>query len=128
MKLALARLCLDCDEVHDEQQCPSCGSESFAFLTRWVDPGGQRPSAVRGRVASAPDPERLEAVRALTTPEPRSPGTMRRVLGTVAGLATVGAAGWIWSSSRAAARRDQADPARAADRRPGPGADGPDLL
>ena len=32
MKLGVARLCLDCDEVHDEERCPTCASEVFAFL------------------------------------------------------------------------------------------------
>ena len=31
MKLVVARLCLDCDEVHDEERCPTCASEVFAF-------------------------------------------------------------------------------------------------
>ena len=38
MRLDEARLCLDCEEIHDNQECPSCGSEAFAFLTRWVKP------------------------------------------------------------------------------------------
>src|SRR5262245_32500541 len=29
MQLRTARLCLDCEEVHEEQQCPVCASESF---------------------------------------------------------------------------------------------------
>lgn len=36
MQLRMARLCLDCEEVHDAQQCPVCASETFAYLTRWV--------------------------------------------------------------------------------------------
>src|SRR5688572_4052909 len=36
MQLRVARLCLDCEEVHDGQQCPVCASETFAYLTRWV--------------------------------------------------------------------------------------------
>jgi hypothetical protein len=36
MKLRVARLCLDCDELHDGQQCPVCTSEAFAYITRWV--------------------------------------------------------------------------------------------
>ena len=36
MRLDDARLCLDCEEIHDESECPSCGSEAFAFLKRWV--------------------------------------------------------------------------------------------
>ena len=36
MQLRVARLCLDCDEIHDSQQCPVCASEAFVYLTRWV--------------------------------------------------------------------------------------------
>ena len=36
MQLRVARLCLDCEDVHDSQQCPVCASETFVFLTRWV--------------------------------------------------------------------------------------------
>lgn len=128
MKLSTARLCLDCDDVHDEQHCPSCGSESFAFLARWVDPGGQRPSARRGQAAAAADPERLEAVRALTAPAGPAPGGIRRILGAVAGVATVGVAGWIWSRSREAARRGGPQTPADPDAGPGPSADGRDLL
>src|SRR3954464_15469229 len=46
MELRTARLCLDCEEVHAEQQCPICASESFAYLTRWV-PVGDRPQVRR---------------------------------------------------------------------------------
>jgi RNA polymerase subunit RPABC4/transcription elongation factor Spt4 len=34
--LTTARLCLNCEEVHDAQGCPLCASETFAYLTRWV--------------------------------------------------------------------------------------------
>ena len=30
MQLRNARLCLDCEEVHDAQQCPACASAMFA--------------------------------------------------------------------------------------------------
>jgi len=33
-----ARLCLDCDTVFEEQRCPSCSSESYFPLSRWVRP------------------------------------------------------------------------------------------
>ena len=36
MQLRVARLCLDCEEVHDAQQCPVCASETFEYITRWV--------------------------------------------------------------------------------------------
>lgn len=51
MQLTTARLCLNCDEVHDAQTCPVCVSETFVYLTRWVPRSQQdvrrvaRPSA-----------------------------------------------------------------------------------
>ena len=36
MQLSSARLCLNCEELHDAQTCPVCASETFAYLTRWV--------------------------------------------------------------------------------------------
>ncbi len=33
-----ARLCMDCDTVFDEPRCPSCSSESYFPLSRWVRP------------------------------------------------------------------------------------------
>jgi hypothetical protein len=33
-----ARLCLDCDMVFEEARCPSCSSETFFPLSRWVRP------------------------------------------------------------------------------------------
>jgi hypothetical protein len=38
IQLENARLCLDCDTLFDEARCPSCGSESFFPLSRWVRP------------------------------------------------------------------------------------------
>ena len=33
-----ARLCMDCDTVFEEAQCPRCSSESYFPLSRWVRP------------------------------------------------------------------------------------------
>jgi len=49
MRLDVARLCLDCDEVHDGDRCPACGSETFAFLKRWVPPGSGEGNLRVGR-------------------------------------------------------------------------------
>jgi hypothetical protein len=43
MQLQAARLCVNCEEVHDAQACPACGSENFAYLTRWVPPARPQP-------------------------------------------------------------------------------------
>jgi hypothetical protein len=36
-----ARLCLDCDTVFDEARCPSCDSETYFPLSRWVRPANE---------------------------------------------------------------------------------------
>ena len=36
MQLRKARVCLDCEEVHDAESCPVCASEAFAYLTQWL--------------------------------------------------------------------------------------------
>jgi hypothetical protein len=36
MQLNVARLCSNCEEIHDSRRCPRCGSATYAYLTRWV--------------------------------------------------------------------------------------------
>src|SRR5215468_8423 len=36
MQLRVARLCLDCEELHTDNACPRCASESYAFLSNWL--------------------------------------------------------------------------------------------
>jgi hypothetical protein len=73
MQLRRARLCLDCEEVHDVQQCPTCASESFAYLSRWV-----------------PAPERRSQPRAIQPPRTTTP---KKVIGYgVVGLGIMGIA------------------------------------
>ena len=76
MQLRLARLCLDCEEIHEAQQCPSCASETFAYLSRWV-----------------PAPERRDKPRAIQPPRAPSPKT---VIGYgVVGLGIMGLVRWL---------------------------------
>jgi hypothetical protein len=87
MQLRVARVCLDCEEVHDGQKCPVCASETFAFLARWV-PVDER----RGNRAASQR----------TAPEAAvSPGAARWVKRGVAGVALFAAGQWLW---RAASR------------------------
>jgi len=95
MKLTNARLCLDCDEVHEDNQCPMCASESFAFIKRWVTTPEKR---VRAAAVAAPPSETVATYRALlnATPADAEPPPTRRLLrGGALGLAVLGAAGWI---------------------------------
>ena len=88
MQLHAARLCVNCDEVHDTQICPRCASEEFAFLTRWV-PAPERRTKVR---AEALVPSAL-ASSGVTT------GRAARLAGYGAlGLVMAGAARWWWKA------------------------------
>ena len=89
MQLRTARVCLDCEEVHDAQQCPACASESFAFVTRWV-PAPERRA--RPRPPTPANPEQLETYRRITTTSQPSRWTV--VGGGALGLALLGIAGW----------------------------------
>ena len=98
MQLRSARLCLDCDEVHDAQQCPQCASESFAFITRWV-PVPDRPDrpVKRPRAQEVSSPEALGAYREMLLPQDeRQGGKWRTIRRGAMGLALFGLAGWIW--------------------------------
>jgi hypothetical protein len=110
MKLRTARLCLDCDEIHDAYRCPACTSESFAYITRWV-PEPERPR----RAGPTTSPE-AEVYRELVKDEDeRTPSRGRRILRKgVVGLAAVGMLGWLWrgqDAERASRAPKAADPA-----------------
>lgn len=101
MKLREARLCLDCDEVHQEPMCPGCGSESFAYLSRWVPTPDE--SARPPRPATS---EQAEVFREILASDAGSPN--RRLLKRgLLGLTAIGLAGWAWRSSRAAATQSE---------------------
>ena len=88
MQLHVARLCLDCNEVHDTQDCPRCGSEAFAYLSRWVPAPERR---LRTRTNSSPE---AEVYKELIEPssEPKRGRLLRR--GAV-GISVLALAGWL---------------------------------
>jgi hypothetical protein len=86
MQLRTARLCLDCEEVHEQQECPVCLSEAFVYLTRWVPAEERR---IR-RVPSATN----------VTPEPEPSGQSHWLRRGILGLALVAASRWWWEASR----------------------------
>jgi predicted nucleic acid-binding Zn-ribbon protein len=110
MQLRNARLCLDCDEVHEESHCPVCASESFAFIKRWV-PASER----RGRPAP-PEPEgthretvkTYKEILAASGNEGSRLSAWQLVRGGAVSLALLGAAGWLWR--RNAPQRQNASP------------------
>jgi hypothetical protein len=107
MQLRTARLCLDCEEVHESQKCPICASETFVFITRWV-PAPERRK--KPRTTGPPEsPDTLDSYREMLDRKDGSAawGLVKR--GAV-GLALVGMAGWIWRrNSREGAAATDAD-------------------
>ena len=87
MQLRVARLCLDCEDVHDAQQCPVCASESFAFLTRWV-PAPERRATSRPQIEA---PKTAAAAAAART----APSKRKLVGYGVLGVGVVGLAEWF---------------------------------
>jgi hypothetical protein len=95
MQLHAARLCLDCEEVHDAKQCPVCASESYAAMTRWV-PTAER----RGRARPTTITEEAAVYQALAGDEARSSGGRRLLKHGALGLTAVGAIGWLLRSGK----------------------------
>ena len=71
MQLGVARLCLDCHEIHEHERCPVCTSEAFAYITRWVkvENATVQPPAAR---SVQPDMEKVNAYRQILNPPQRS--------------------------------------------------------
>ena len=107
MQLHVARLCLDCQEVHDAPRCPRCTSESFALLSRWV-PAPER----RAKPRPATDSTAVDAYRQLLAPEP-STTSSNPWLKRGAILAVLGVGGWLWrrTASTPGSRPDSSPPA-----------------
>jgi hypothetical protein len=91
MQLRNARLCLDCDEIHDGLQCPVCASETFTYITRWVP----MPEPRRARPASSSEAEVYRQLVGDEGPPRRGRTLLKR--GAVA-LTAVGVLGWLWQT------------------------------
>ena len=121
MQLRNARLCLDCEEVHESQQCPLCASETFVFITRWV-PAPERRQKPRSS-APPPSPE-VDTYRELLNQQDDSAG-WRFVKRGAMGLALFGVASLVFrnrdgrkddADHAGSSRRDEPDDARDPDR------------
>ncbi len=93
MQLTNARLCLDCEELHELEHCPVCGSESFAFVTRWVKPAdgsGDGPPRPKRPDTSTERREQLDVYRQILSPDPApSPTRGRSIARGALGLAAL---------------------------------------
>ena len=131
MQLRNARLCLDCEEVHDAAHCPVCASESFAFITRWVpSPSGEASPAGVPPVPAARVPrerplqvppaepvrqETLDTYRQLLNGTPAPHSNWRFVKRGALGLAIFGLAGWAWKQQNQRAGASPRDDERNTD-------------
>ena len=100
LDLRKTRLCLDCEDVHEDARCPVCGSDSFAYLSRWVPApeAGRRPRPVSSVEA--------EVFQELLTQDDTNPPADRRLLKRgLLGLTALGLAGWAWRTSKGAATK-----------------------
>ena len=114
MQLRNARLCLDCEEVHDSQQCPLCASEVFVFITRWV-PAPERRQKPRS-AEPPPAPDALDTYREMLKPDTSNGAGWRFVKRGALGLALFGVAGWMWRRNRRGDIHDTAATDRDDDR------------
>jgi hypothetical protein len=110
MQLHNARLCLDCDEIHQEPQCPVCASESFAFIKRWVQ-APERRSRPRPPKTDGAGRETVSTYKELLAASQESRlTTWQLVRGGAVSLALLGAAGLIWRRSAHTSERSGASP------------------
>ena len=101
MQLHTARLCFNCEDVHDQPICPACGSDSFAYHQP-VDPGvGTTRADQRAPLAGT-----AETYRQLLDTTGQTSGAKRWMTGGMVGLAAITMAGWAWR--RKAASRGEA--------------------
>ena len=104
MQLHVARLCLDCQDVHDERACPKCSSESYALLSKWV-PAAERRARPRTDAQA-------ESYRQLLAGDVAAPSSTRWVKrGALVAAVTLG--GWLWRRTL----RSATSPERQTDRR-----------
>src|SRR4051794_25349243 len=88
MQLRAARLCMDCEELHEAQICPVCGSETFAYISRWI-PAPERRQQPRRPEATNPN---RQAPSAAAPPS----GLARWLRRGAVGMTAVAALGWAW--------------------------------
>jgi hypothetical protein len=81
------------------EHCPVCGSETFAFVIRWVKAGGatpDRPTRPLRRSLPPDQLEQLDAYRGLLEPSQPPSRVGRVVTGSALGLALLGLARLAW--------------------------------
>jgi RNA polymerase subunit RPABC4/transcription elongation factor Spt4 len=116
MQLSVARLCLDCQEIHEHDRCPVCTSEAFGFITRWVQVDAAKAPAAR---ETAPRTTKADAYRRILNQAPaqrRTSGRWLRKAGIV--VATGYLARWGWNIASQLDRSPRTDADRENDPQP----------
>jgi hypothetical protein len=83
---------MDCEELHDQQQCPLCASESFAYVSRWVPVRERRFQPRPPGSSGGGDQSSSAAVQPAQKNRTATYGVM--------GLALAGVAGWWWKNRK----------------------------
>jgi len=110
MRLSVARLCLDCEEIHEGAICPVCSSETFAFLKRWVpasatEAGSSRSVQEKGpQVGDLAQLQRYEQLLKPSHPRSRKRGL---IAGGALGLAVLGVTRLAWRLGKARKPNDE---------------------
>lgn len=50
MKLDQAKMCLDCEELFEGEQCPLCGRENYVWVQTWIPLLSGRAESIMGSV------------------------------------------------------------------------------
>ena len=101
MHLSVARLCLDCQEIHEDDRCPVCASEAFGFITRWVkvDPP---PRHFSRNETGAREAARIDSYRQILSPGAKRSTAARwlRKGGLVVAAGCLARLGWHIAAQR----------------------------
>lgn len=82
-----------------------CGSESFAYITRWVPTPEGLPER-RPVKAVPPTPHVVDAYRQLLAPHHAAPSRASWITRSLVGIAAMSAAAWVWQGKASAPVRD----------------------
>ncbi len=118
MQLNDARLCLDCQEIHEADRCPVCTSEAFGFITRWIKIDAA-PTRVSPHEKSAGRTSKVETYREILnlTPQRSTAARWLRKGGLVVAAGYL--ARWGWQIAAHHNRPPQRERAETPDHRQG---------
>lgn len=96
MHLGVARLCLDCHEIHEYDRCPACTSEAFAYITRWIKLDNAATCTPTDRNSHSAAVEKIDTYRQILQPTASGPRTIKWLRNGSLLLAAGYVARWGW--------------------------------